>query len=433
MPQTGQEKVVVVQDGTRLHYAVPVGLQRRGALERVYTDWYAKGGVFERVASAVAGRIRRGSGRRLLERHSAELDARRVYRSAGLVVKQARARKRFASPEAHWAWCSETLGEWILSRGFGGGTAVHGFVRNISPGLCNTARSRGLSVVVDQMIAPMHEEHRQWEIQRERFPEWATTPPGFAASDAAASGAAAGHAAGHAAGGVPEAVQRIEEATWSAAHHVTCASEYVRRGLVEAGVGAEKVTVLPYPLDASRFSTAGGVRVAGPRAVTAGFVGAVGLRKGVPYLLQVAARLPGVQFELVGPMTVPPGVLGASPNVSVVGTLPRSAIAERMAGWDMFVFPSTCEGSAVAVMEAMASGLPVVTSPNSGAPIRDGVEGFVRAYDDVEGLAGAVERLAGDRALRRDMGQAGREAVARQTIDAYADGLLRIFREIRKR
>lgn len=157
------------------------------------------------------------------------------------------------------------------------------------------------------------------------------------------------------------------------------------------------------------------------------------MRKGVPYLMQVAARLPGVLFELVGPMTVPPGVLGASPNVSVVGTLPRSAIAERMAGWDMFVFPSTCEGSAVAVMEAMASGLPVVTSPNSGAPIRDGVEGFVRAYDDVEGLAGAVERLAGDRALRRDMGQAGREAVARQTIDAYADGLLRIFREIRKR
>lgn len=407
MAAEGKERVVVVQDGTRLRYAVPVGLQRRGSLERVYADWYAKGGVLEGVVGAVANWIRPGAGKRLRERCHPELDSRRVWRAPGLVVKQAAARRRFETSEEHWAWCSERVGEWVLRKGFGGATGLHGFVRNISPGLCTVARSRGVSVVVDQMIAPMHEERRQQEIQEERFPEWRV------------AGARSS----------PRVVEQVEERTWGAAHHVTCASEYVRGALIDCGLAAEKITVLPYPLEVGQFEF-GERGMKKGQGVTVGFVGAVGLRKGVPYLMEVARRLPGVRFELVGPVTVPSALLSAE-NVTVVGTVARSEVAGRMAGWDMLLFPSTCEGSAVAVMEAMASGLPVVTSPNSGSAVRDGVEGYVREYDDVEGMTGAVERLAGDVSLRREMGRAGRKRVEGLTVDGYVEGLLNVFAEIR--
>jgi glycosyltransferase involved in cell wall biosynthesis len=402
--------VVVVQDGSRLRYAVPVGLQRRGALERVYADWYAWGSPVERFMATAAEWLRPGAGQRLLERRHPELERRKVFRSAELVVKLARGRKRFGTSEEHWAWCAEQTAAWILRHGFGEGNALHGFVRNLSPGLVATARAKGLAVVADQMIAPMHEERRQLRTQIERFPGWE-----------ADSG-----------GRDEDLVEAIEVRTWTAVHHITCASKYVRDALLESGVGAEKITVLPYPVE----SVAPGrsdVQAAGLRSgrPVVGFVGSVGLRKGVPYLLEVARRLPGVAFELAGPMLIDPNRLSGAGNVKWIGVLPRSEIAAKLAGWDVFFLPSTCEGSAVAVMEAMAAGLPVVTSPNSGSVIDDGVEGFIRDYDAVDELAGVIERLVQAPTLRTEMGQAGKARVQQLTVDRYAEGLCRLFDEVR--
>jgi len=60
------------------------------------------------------------------------------------------------------------------------------------------------------------------------------------------------------------------------------------------------------------------------------------------------------------------------------------------------------------VTEAMATGLPIIASPNSGTPVREGVEGFIRDYTDIDGMAACVERLAANPKLRRDMGTASR-------------------------
>src|SRR5262249_17757694 len=114
--------------------------------------------------------------------------------------------------------------------------------------------------------------------------------------------------------------------------------------------------------------------------------------------------------------------------VEVVGRVPRSAVRDWLNRFDVFFFPSTCEGSAGAVVEAMGAGLPGVTSPNSGTTVRDGVDGFIADYADVDRYADQIARLAAAPDLRAEMGRAayGRHAVHQP--DRYGDALAAVIR-----
>jgi glycosyltransferase involved in cell wall biosynthesis len=79
------------------------------------------------------------------------------------------------------------------------------------------------------------------------------------------------------------------------------------------------------------------------------------------------------------------------------------------------------------VLEAMASGLAVVTTPNSGSVIRDGVDGFVVRYDDVETMAQRVQALIDDPGLRAEMGRQAAARIAHFNLDWYATQLRDVF------
>jgi glycosyltransferase involved in cell wall biosynthesis len=71
-------------------------------------------------------------------------------------------------------------------------------------------------------------------------------------------------------------------------------------------------------------------------------------------------------------------------------------------------------------MEAMATGLPIVTTANSGTIVREGVDGFIRPYDRPDELAECVDRLIGDETLRLRTGRNARNRVEANDIDAYS-------------
>lgn len=396
-------QVAVVQDGARLHYAIPLALQRAGALERVFVEWYAKPGAFTSMVVKVAKRLRPEVAERMRQRVHPEIDASRVITNARLAYEEAKARRGFDAPEEFYAWASDKVGAWVARKGFGRADGIFGFVRNISPDLCVRARERGLTVVADQMIAPMVEERRQAKMQAQRFPEWSKTAQPCN----------------------EDVVEEVERRTWAATDQLTCGSDYVRDTLIAAGVDGEKITVLPYPIEAQRHPYIDRRFRRGPLVV--GAVGAVGLRKGTPYFLKVAERLPSVQFRLVGPVTVDSKLLEGRPNVTVVGPVPRNGVIGQLASFDVLLFPSTCEGSPGAVMEAMASGLPIVTSPTAGTVVRHEKEGFVHAYDDIDALAASLDRLASDKQLRREMSWAARQRVESFDVDGYGRGLVEVF------
>jgi len=107
----------------------------------------------------------------------------------------------------------------------------------------------------------------------------------------------------------------------------------------------------------------------------------------------------------------------------VVGPVPRGSVHEWLDRFDVFLLPSTCEGSAGAVSEAMASGLPVITSPNSGSLVRHGVDGYICPYDNVDAMAEYIEQLSQDRQRRHEMGLAGRGSIERWNLDQYGETL----------
>ena len=99
----------------------------------------------------------------------------------------------------------------------------------------------------------------------------------------------------------------------------------------------------------------------------------------------------------------------------------------------MLIHPADMEGLGVSLLQASAAGVPIVTSRAGGLPeaVQDGVTGILCPPGDVAALAAAIDRLAGDAALRTRFGAAGRARIlAEFSIAAMVDGNLAIYRQV---
>jgi glycosyltransferase involved in cell wall biosynthesis len=167
--------------------------------------------------------------------------------------------------------------------------------------------------------------------------------------------------------------------------------------------------------------------------VTVGFVGGVGLRKGAPYFFQAAKRFSPdrVKFVMLGGVQLNEKAVSENKGaVEIIPHAPRSEVAAWLAKFDLIYFPTTCEGSAYALMEAMATGLPIVTSPNSGTVARHDKEGYLCPYSDIDAAVGYIEKLASDENLRLDMGRAAAERYRAFDLANYVRQLQTLFRNL---
>jgi glycosyltransferase involved in cell wall biosynthesis len=393
---------MVIQDGARLHYAIPRALQRANLLDRVFTSWYSQPGTLSYWLARMMCVTNKSLGRKMLDRYAPGLDFARVVQFRSQTWQERRARKRFLSDRAFHGWASEQFAARVRNHGGGGGwrdaDAIFGFIRNIHPDLCRAAHNAGLVTIADQMIAPYEIELAEEKLQRERFPHW---------SDVSLPGNG-------------ESWTAFEQSTWDQLDHITCASAYVRDGLVQRGIAPARISVLPYPIDVAEFPSSDRSGRESPMLV--GFVGAVGLRKGAPYFIDVARRMNtrAIRFVMIGPTHLSPAVLSdARQHVEIIGPVPRSEVRSWLGRFDVYFFPSTCEGSAGSVMEAMASGLPIVTSPNAGSIVEHGKSGYIWPYSQVDSYVQSLAKLAADPTLRVEMGRIARKAAEACSLENY--------------
>lgn len=97
---------------------------------------------------------------------------------------------------------------------------------------------------------------------------------------------------------------------------------------------------------------------------------------------------------------------------------------------DVFVMPSRQEGFGIVFLEAMAFGKPVIAGDYGGAPeiVQDGVTGFLVNPDDLEGLTCRLIQLLQDEALRKEMGEAGRQRILENfTVVRFEERLTKIL------
>jgi glycosyltransferase involved in cell wall biosynthesis len=168
------------------------------------------------------------------------------------------------------------------------------------------------------------------------------------------------------------------------------------------------------------------------------FVGTWLDRKGVYYLAEafslMADKIPGVRLTVAG-CSVPVELVKSAfaekvrERVSVFPFVTREEIPSVYASHDVFVFPSLVEGMPLTLLEAMATGMPVVTTNTSGMAdvVEDDVNGLLVAAADAERLARGVERLCESTELRKRLGLAGQETMRRYTWGHIAEKMEKVF------
>lgn len=156
------------------------------------------------------------------------------------------------------------------------------------------------------------------------------------------------------------------------------------------------------------------------------FTGSFDERKGVLRTQQAALEAGGIKMLYLGGGPQAP----EGENVLFKGRVPHAQIPEYLSAADFFVLPTRAEGCCNALVEAMACGLPIISS--NGAYNDDilAPDYAMRVDpDDVSGLARAMRTLSQDEALRRQMGCAALAASERLDVDARARAILRFMDE----
>ncbi len=208
------------------------------------------------------------------------------------------------------------------------------------------------------------------------------------------------------------------------ADRILAPSDYVRDSLIEIGVEPERIAMLPYGVDPARFAPRRTRPAGAPFRIL--FVGQVGQKKGIKYLLEAVRRLALPNAELVLAGRIIGSGRGLQPYRNLFRHIPHVPHGEVHALYqdaDLFVFPSLHEGSAFANLEAMASGLPVITTPRAGSLVRDGEDGYIVPIRDVDALMARVERLYRDAELRAAMGASARARAVAYDWNRHRDGL----------
>jgi len=193
-------------------------------------------------------------------------------------------------------------------------------------------------------------------------------------------------------------------------------------------------------VDADKFKPAYKTEDDGPLKLLC--VGRLIERKGQHHLIEAVKRLTDegvdVRLDLVGTGDAQPANealvtrLGLTSRVRFCGYVPREHIAEYYAAAHVFVLPSYNEGMSVALLEAMAAGLPVIVTPTGGTAelVSSGFNGFILNWGDVNELVRHLRKLAQDRSLVGRMGKESRNRAQSYSWTITASLYLKILEEV---
>ena len=216
------------------------------------------------------------------------------------------------------------------------------------------------------------------------------------------------------------------------ADQVIVPSAYVQSTL-PASVPASRVRIIPY--GAPQVPVGDSL----PRSVTGGklrvlYVGTMTQRKGLSYLLEAMKKVEAAaDLTMIGSRVGNCQPLDAAlQRYHWMPTVPHSVVLETMRRHDVLAFPTLSEGFALVILEAMSQGLPVITTPNSGAEgiITDGEDGFIVPIRSPEAIAEKLDLLARDRDRLAAMSEAARRKAALHSWAHYREQLATVARRV---
>ncbi len=368
--------------------------------------YYDPQGVWARLLALVPESQRGKIERELKRRSFASIDARRVLvhpvPELAYVAAARLANHRPAVPKSVMAWRNRAIDGAIARRiarekprlFIGHDTSA---IRSFE-----AAKASGTLTVLNQMIGHLAVGDRILREEATLHPDWADSL----------------HA------GAPQAdiEQCLAEARMADA--ILSPSDYVTQTLIEVGVAPERIHLQPFGVRVDRFKPPETPRDDGIFRLL--YVGQISQRKGLKYVLDAVKHIGDRSIELV----LVGGLVGEGRGLAPydgwyrhVRNVPHHEVERLFQSADAFVYPSLHEGSALAIFEGMATGLPVITTLNAGSMVRDGIEGKIVPIRSVEAIAEAILTLKNDADLRGALGRAARVRALGFTWGHYRDRL----------
>ncbi len=272
------------------------------------------------------------------------------------------------------------------------------------------ARKLGITAVQELTISYWHWERKLFAEEAERNPEFASLLPSLVDS--------AAHL-------------EWKEEELRLADYIFVPSQHVRETL-RGVVPDDRIRVISYGAPPVRGRKL--VSLDSKRPLKVLFAGSLIQRKGIGYLLDAINMLPTqVELTLLGKKFAPHArVDEACGRHRWFETLPHAQVLELMQQVDVLVLPSLSEGCALVVLEALACGLPVIVTPNTGSTafVRDGREGFVVPICQAEAIAQRLETLHGDREMLAEMSRQAQETAAENSWENYRGNLAGLVRSL---
>lgn len=396
MKETLNSKAVICFAGPRDHYEGAAALAESGQLECLVTDAYFGAQAWHDYAPGALGDYVEPRRHPLLDSAIVSLSARAFFwESVGRLSaanQQACRNRKDAALGRLAAKIAERTGAPLLAYSYYAGAAF------------NAGRDlrRRLLFQVHPTLQPLRRLYQE-EIERE---------PATRASLSAEMEM------------LPlDAHAEAEQAAPAQAQGILCASQFSRRTLLEAGATAP-IHVVPYGVNATTYRC----RDAAPTGkFTVAFIGAFTARKGVLYLLRALRPLAAhVRLVIYTRAKIDPAFAAefAGIEVEVRAGLSDQALAADLARCHLMALPSIAEGFGLTIVEAMACGVPVICTHNTGGAdfITHGRDGFVIPIRDVTALKQLLELGLADRDRFYEIGQAARKVAEGLTWAKYRAG-----------
>ncbi|MFH1645431.1 MAG: glycosyltransferase family 4 protein [Candidatus Omnitrophota bacterium] len=232
---------------------------------------------------------------------------------------------------------------------------------------------------------------------------------------------------------VHKKVLQKELSEYKAADYIMAASKYVERTFLENGIPQDKILRIPYGVSLSSFRQVSKE----DNIFRVIYCGAMSLRKGVHYLLQAFAELDleNAELMLIGGITdeIRPFFKKFAGKFKWVGIKPQSELYKYYSQGSLFVMPSIEEGLAMVQAQAMACGLPLLCTTNTGGEdlIREGTDGFVVPIRDVGALKEKILLMYENPLRCKEMGQSAKHRVKKEfSWQEYGQRIVSVYSKI---
>lgn len=217
------------------------------------------------------------------------------------------------------------------------------------------------------------------------------------------------------------------EEEYDLADVILAGSAFVKKTLMKAGVDEQKITVIPYGVNA-KFKRCENLLTyrRENEVLRVAFLGHGGVLKGLRTALE-AAQLLGpsrIHIEVIGESRIPDRLLMPFQSIATFhGTKTGKELIDLVWQCHAGVLTSLWEGSALAVYEMLAAGLPVIVTENTGSLVQNGRDGFVVPIRDAEAVASSMLKLL-DEDLRRELAIGALTTSGQATWTCYRKGIL---------